>query len=141
MATYGKLREFQLDTERIEAYLERVEVFFTANDIGDNNQVAVLSVVGGKTFSLLRDLLAPDKPQDKTLAVLFDTLKRHFEPKPLVIAERFYFRNRNQGPKESVAEYVAELRRLATHCEFGDYLNEYTINTLQLYITPILLSD
>ena len=125
MATYGKLREFQPDTERIEAYLDRVEVFYQANDIGEDKQVAVfLSVIGGKTFSLLRDLLAPDKPQDKTLPVLFETLKRHFEPKPLVIAERFHFHLRNQGPTESVAEYLAELRRLATHCEFGNYLNE-----------------
>ena len=26
--------------------------------------------------------------------------------------------------EESIAEYVAELRRLATDCEFGDYLGE-----------------
>ena len=125
MATYGKLREFQPETEHIAAYLKRVEVFYKANDIAEDKQVTVfLSVVGGKTFSLLRDLLAPDKPQDKTLAVLFETLKRHFKPKPLVIVERFYFHKRNQSPTESMAEYLAELRWLATHCEFGNYLNE-----------------
>ena len=42
----------------------------------------------------------------------------------MVIAERFYFHRRNQAVRESVAEYLAELRRLATHCEFGDYLSE-----------------
>ena len=41
-----------------------------------------------------------------------------------MIAERFYFHRRNQSATESIAEYVAELRRLATHCEFGDYLND-----------------
>ena len=25
---------------------------------------------------------------------------------------------------ESISEYVAELRRLATHCEFADYLQQ-----------------
>ena len=73
---------------------------------------------------LLRDLLAPDKPDTRTFEELSDALTAHFEPKPLVIAERFYFYNRNQKPTESVAEYVAELRRFATHCGFGDGLND-----------------
>ena len=125
MATYGQLQEYKPESENITAYLERAEVFFRANDIAEDKQVPVfLSVVGGKTYSLLRDLTAPEKPQDKTLAQLFETLKSHFQPKPLVIAERFYFHRRNQSATESIAEYVAELRRLATHCEFGEYLND-----------------
>ena len=54
-------------------------------------------------------------------------MKNHFQPKPLVIAERserFCFHRRNQSPIESIAEYVPELQRLATHCEFGKYLND-----------------
>ena len=79
-------------------------------------QVAVfLSVVGGKIYALLRDLLAPAKPDTKTLTELSDALIAHFEPKPLVNTECFYFYNRNQKPTESVAEYVAELRRFAAH--------------------------
>ena len=125
MASYGKLSEFHPEAESISAYLERVELFFTANSIADDKKVAVfLSVVGGKTYSLLRDLLAPEKPQDKSLPVLFQKLKEHYEPKPLVIAERFYFHRRDQGTNESIAEYIAELRRLATNCEFGEYLND-----------------
>ena len=53
-----------------------------------------------------------------------DILKRDFEPKPLVIAERFRFHRRGQSPGESVANFVAELRRLATNCEFGTHLDE-----------------
>ena len=75
-------------------------------------------------YSLLRDLLAPNKPDSKTFKELAETLKAHYEPKPLVIAERFYFHSRSQKPGESIGEYVAELRRLATNCEFGEYLNE-----------------
>ena len=115
MATYGQLQEYKPESENITAYLERVEVFFRANDIAADKQVPVfLSVVGGKTYSLLRDLTSPEKPQDKTLAQLSETLKSHFQPKPLVIAERFYFHRRNQNAAESIADYVAEPRRLAT---------------------------
>jgi hypothetical protein len=62
-------------------------------------------------------------PQEKSLADIIAALKDHFEPKPIVIAQRFHFHRRNQLPAESVAEYVAELRRLSTHCDFGAYLN------------------
>lgn len=48
-------------------------------------------------------------------------LVKHFESKPVIIAERFQFHRRNQAVGETVAEYEAELRKLATHCAFGDY--------------------
>ena len=41
-----------------------------------------------------------------------------------MITERFHFHRRNQAPEESVANFVAQLRRLATHCQFGEHLNE-----------------
>ena len=41
-----------------------------------------------------------------------------------MISERFHFHRRNQAASESIAEYVAELRRLSTHCEFGPYLGQ-----------------
>ena len=122
---FGKLEEFRPETETIVSYLERVDLFFAANDIADGKKVAVfLSTVGGKIYSLLRDLLAPAKPQDKNMAELTTALKNHFQPKSLVIAERFYFHRRNQLSTESIAEYMAELRKLAMHCEFRDYLND-----------------
>lgn len=90
MATYSKLTEFQPEAESVAAYLEHVEVFYAANEIPKERRVAVfLSIVGGKTYSLLLDLLAPIKPQDQMLADLFEMLTRYHEPVPLVIAERF----------------------------------------------------
>lgn len=41
-----------------------------------------------------------------------------------MIAERFHFHQRSQGVGESIAEYLAEQRRLITHCAYGTHLNE-----------------
>ena len=124
MATVGHIEAFNPDNERISAYSERVQLFFIANGVAEGKQVAtLLSVIGGKTDALLSDLLAPAKPADKSLEELKEVLQTHFEPKPVVIAERFQFHRRNQEPGESVAEYYeAELRRRAASCKFGDYL-------------------
>lgn len=79
MATYSQLCEFHPETESIAAYLERVELFYRENSIVEDKQVAVfLSVVGSKKYSLLRDLLAPAKPQNQLVATLFETGKCHF---------------------------------------------------------------
>ena len=51
-------------------------------------------------------------------------MRKHYEPKKVVPAERFTFHRRNQGAEESVAEYVAELRKLTLNCDFKDHLDE-----------------
>ena len=48
----------------------------------------------------------------------------HNEPKPIVITKRFHSHRREQVSGESVTEYVAELKCLATHCQFGNYLDK-----------------
>ena len=45
-------------------------------------------------------------------------MANHQDPKPNSIAERFKFNNRDRKPEKSVAEYIAELRRLAKHCNY-----------------------
>ena len=61
---------------------------------------------------------------EETYKVLEDTLRQHYQPTVVVIAERFHFHRRAQGSEESVAEFLAELRRLAMHCDFKTHLNE-----------------
>ncbi len=117
--SYGRINEFQPENESVVAYLERIELYFQANDIAAAKQVPVfLSVIGASTYSLLRNLLAPAKLSEVPLDSLKAALKSHYEPKKVVVAERFHFHRRSQAPGESIADYVAELRRLTTHCAF-----------------------
>ena len=121
MAQYGRLQEFQPENEKISAYLERVDLFFDAYDVADPKKVSILlNNIGVKTYGLLRSLTAPRAPKEKTLAELTTLLQSHYEPTPIVIAERYRFHRRDQTAEESVADYVAELRRQAMHCKFED---------------------
>ena len=51
-------------------------------------------------------------------------MKTHLDPQPLVIAQRFKFHQRNQKSGESIAQFVAELRKYAEHCDFQNKLDE-----------------
>ena len=125
MATIGSIQEFQPEVETIDSYLERVEVFTLANGIKEEKRVAILlSEIGGKVYGLLRNLVAPATVSAQSYQELTATLKAHFDPKPIVIAEGFHFHRRVQAVGESISEYVAELKRLANNCQFGQYLDE-----------------
>ena len=59
----GQISEFQSELESITVYLERVAQYFRANQIPTERRVAVLlSVIGSRTYSLLRSLLHPVVP-------------------------------------------------------------------------------
>lgn len=122
----GKIDTFDDASEK--SYVERLEQYFLANEVDAGKQVPVLlSVIGGPTYSLLRDLTAPDKPADKSYQEIVDVLKNHLSPKPINIAERFRFHKRDQKSDESVKDYTAQLRKLSEHCAFGAALD----NTLR----------
>ena len=124
-ATVGRMEPFDPDRESIVVYLERMQLYFEANGIKAEKQVPVfLNLIGRENYGLLRDLSAPEKPANKSLKNLMDILKKHFEPKKVVIAARFQFHRRQQQPGETVAVFLAELRKMAVPCEFGNALNE-----------------
>ena len=63
-----------------------------------------LTVIGGDTYSLLRNLLAPASPSTKTVEELFEILKEHLKPQPIVIVERYKFYY------ETISDYIPMLR-------------------------------
>jgi len=83
-----------------------------------------LTTIGSKTYIVLRDLLAPAKPSEVKLQVLVKTLRDHYEPNPIVMAERFHFYKREQHEGESVAAYSAALKKCSEHCAFVAFLEE-----------------
>ena len=99
-----------------------MEQFFLANNIDKDHQVPTL--FGSKTYTLSRDLLTPEKPATKSFREIVTTLQQHLSPKPLEIAERFRLYKRNQREGETVLTYVADLKKLAAHRNFGANLNE-----------------
>ena len=115
----GNLHEFCPDAETFSVYLERVSIFFAVNDIAPQKKLPVfLNCVECTTYGVLRNLVAL-----MNMSVV-GKLAEHFDPKPLIIAERYHFHKRDEAPTESLAEYIAELRRLAARCNFGTYLDD-----------------
>ena len=86
----------------------------------DKHVAVLLSNIGSKPYEILRSLAVPKTPKELKYAEVVKILKDHYEPAPLVIAERYRFHQRGKDVGESIADYVAELRRLATKCKFEE---------------------
>ena len=93
--TIGRM-QFNPANETVTAYLERLQLFVSANSIADDKRVpTLLTVVGAEHYSLLRGLVSPQLPKDKSFDELVTLLTKHYDPEPIVIAERFHFYRRN----------------------------------------------
>ena len=91
----------------------------------DSAEVDVfLNVVGPKTYKLLKSLIAPTLPSDKTIDELYQTLKWHVQPTDSVISHRARFYTRKQKDTESVTDFIAELKHLAAESEFDAFLDQ-----------------
>ena len=127
MATHhGTLGEFQNAQETWQSYVERLQQYFVANDVksAEKQRAVLLSAVGGQTYQLIRNLLAPTKPTEVSFAGIVDAVQKHIQPLPSVIVQRFNFHSRTRRPGETVSAFVAELRKLSEHCAFGSTLND-----------------
>jgi len=80
-----RIDSFDSNVESWDAYSERLGQYFICNEIADEKKVpALLRLTGSKTYSLLRDLTAPDLPATKTFDQLAEILKGNFSPQAVV---------------------------------------------------------
>ena len=105
---------FDAELEDIESYLERLQEYFTAYDIADDEdntakrQANLLTSIGSNCFRILKDLAFPNAPNTKTFEQLVTLLREHFK---------------QQG--QSIADFICELKKLAGRCEFiNEQLND-----------------
>ncbi|XP_077529334.1 uncharacterized protein LOC144141684 [Haemaphysalis longicornis] len=123
--TVGTLPEFQPDSGNFEVYLERFKLFAAANDIAAEKKLQVfLAAIGETAYVTLRSLLLRKTPAKASYVEAVSVLKKHYTPKRSLVAERYRFNQRQQAPHESVADFIVELKKLASTCEFGNFLND-----------------
>ena len=130
-ALIGNIGEYDSSKEDVVAYLERFDLFLSANDIVDaaKKRSVFLSTVGPQTYKLIRSL-ANNKPLSLTFEQLCELLRGHLQPRPNVIAQRYKFYKRDRLQNETVTEYLAALNSLSEFCDFGEKLDEYVRDRL-----------
>ena len=111
-ALIGPVGEFDAEKEDWTQYAEHLSHFFEANLIVDEEKkVLLLMMMGPSAFKLLKSLVSPAKPGDKTYVEL---MKQHH-----TMTQRYKSNNPFWRECESIAQFLSELRALAEHCNYG----------------------
>ena len=126
MPVHGRVESFDPATDDWSTYVERLEHYFIANDITmeAKHHSTLLTVAGPEVYSLACNLVAPDKPGDKSYDDLVALIKKHYSPTPSIIIQRYKFHTRVRNQGESIANFVVDLHNTAKHCEFNDALDD-----------------
>lgn len=124
MGLIGNIEPY-LPGENFSSWVARVEQFFIVNDVQEAKRVPLfITLIGAEAYEVLSSLTVPLQPKDKTLNQLLKILNDHFEPKANEIAERYKFYSRNQKEGEPMADYIVEIKSLASTCNFNSFLEE-----------------
>ena len=117
---------FDPTQEKWLEYAERLVHYFIANDIASKRKqrAILLTTVGPGTYCLLKTLASPKKLDELTVTHLVDLASKHYNPKPSPIVKRFEFNCCSQQEGETIAVYVAELHKIAEHCDYGEVLSD-----------------
>ena len=123
---HGHYAEFNGVAEDWTVYVERLQNYFVANDVESEGKkrAILLSVCGPATYRLIRNLLSPAQPNSKSYAELVQLVRDHYQPKPSPIIMRFRFNSCTREQGESMSAFVARLRQLTEHCDYGSTLEE-----------------
>jgi len=118
------LGEFISDQEEWTSYVERLQQYFTANNIiSKQKQRAVfISSCGVSTYRLIKNLLAPRAPSEVEFDDIISTVTTHCQPPPSEIMQKYRFNTCVRRPHETISTYLANLKQIAKHCNFGDSL-------------------
>ncbi|KAL6723826.1 hypothetical protein Aduo_018790 [Ancylostoma duodenale] len=99
--------------------------FLTLRKVVDEKErcLVFLQEVGNSNYELLESLLQGQELGATDLADLFNAMEKHFQPKKLILAERFGLMSKSQKPGQSLHEFYAELQKAANGCQFEQIKN------------------
>ncbi|CAK1589223.1 unnamed protein product, partial [Parnassius mnemosyne] len=129
MSIYGKVPVFDCKIDEWVVHVAQLNNFFIANGIDDitdaqrvRRRAILLNSMSQDSYRLTRDLLYPNTPESTDYKAIIAALDGHFDPKKCIYAERQKFYSAKKDPHESMVEYAARLRGLASACCFGTAL-------------------
>uniref|UniRef100_A0A7I4Y123 CCHC-type domain-containing protein n=1 Tax=Haemonchus contortus TaxID=6289 RepID=A0A7I4Y123_HAECO len=103
-----------------------------------DQRLIFLQEVGNSNYELLESLLQGRELEDVELKDLRQAMERHYQPKKLILAERFGLMSKVQKPGQALHEYYAELQKAANSCSFEEIKNYRDAVVTMVFIGGLL---
>ena len=129
----GSIENFLCEDGDFEDYADRIDYFMIANKIADpaRKRFMLLTILHNSYYKTLKSLVFPRKPRECSYDELMEAFRTHYCPAPTPVMSRYRFNRRSQSADETIAEFVANLRKIAEYCDFGATLNDMLRDRLQ----------
>ncbi|CAH2218531.1 jg14796 [Pararge aegeria aegeria] len=117
-----RFEEYNPDSSNWDSYIDRLKFCFEANGVIVDNvkRANFFTVCGSRVYDTLLALITPRKATEVTFAEIETLLGKHYSPKPNEISMSFKFYKRDQKRSESVSDFIADVRKLSSKCNFTD---------------------
>lgn len=117
-----RFEEYNPDLANWDSYIDRLKFCFEANGVIVDNvkRANFFTVCGSRVYDTLLALITPRKATDVTFTEIETILSRHYSPTPNEITMSFKFYKREQKRCESASDFIADVRKLSSKCNFTD---------------------
>ncbi|CAK1578726.1 unnamed protein product [Parnassius mnemosyne] len=124
MSYLGNLPVFDHKTSEWSIVYGKLTQFLRINNVTKEEIKSgiLLTHLTDETYRLVRNLAYPNTVESLTYNELVQILNSHFKPKQCSFVDKANFFGATRSPGESLGDWAARLRGLASHCEFGDAL-------------------
>ncbi|VDP85797.1 unnamed protein product [Echinostoma caproni] len=124
----------------IEEWVELFELWCSIRKGGTQNQSALFLTAGGRDlYSLLRNLTFPEAPAKLPWESLKLLLLNHLLPTEFQANERAKFNSMIRADHVPYREFILQLNKQASHCNYGDRLEERMCDRLVAGINNLTL--
>lgn len=120
-ALLPNFENFDSKRESFRNYKQRFENYITMKNISQNKEYCaklLLNSIGAENFNIISALSAPRTPAVLTYDEIFTMLEKHLAPKRNILVAQHKFLSNYQMENQSIADYVATLRRDTSECQF-----------------------
>lgn len=120
--TLGHLREFDFNSNVWSLFKPRLENYFLANEIvqEEKKRAILLNTLSEESYQLVFNLCMPDNPESTSYVALIKIINEHFEAAQPIFASRYKFYSSRKHVGESPKEWCPRVRSLAAYCDFSN---------------------
>ncbi|XP_028161468.1 uncharacterized protein LOC135072008 [Ostrinia nubilalis] len=133
MAFIGNLSTFDHKTSEWTIFYGKLTQYLKINVVKEENKSGILIThISDETYRLLRNLAYPTELESLSFDNLIQLLNSHFKPKKCSFVDKANFYGASRSPGESLSDWAARLRGLASYCEFGSALETNLVDRFVL---------
>ncbi|KAM3961997.1 uncharacterized protein ACR2FA_003888 [Aphomia sociella] len=137
MAYLGNLSIFDYKSCEWSIYKGRLVQFLKLNNVQEDKKSAILIThLSDNSYRLLRNLAYPKELELLGFDELVTLLDSHFKPKQCSFADKARFYSATRSHDESLGDWAARLRGLASYCDFGVALDSNLTDRFVLGLGP-----